>query len=65
MRRAQHGLDRGRAGHVGGVEVVLTGSQARLVVRSETDIAIELWGARRKRELFERVFKRRLDVVPG
>ncbi|HEV2760355.1 MAG TPA: Ppx/GppA phosphatase family protein [Acidimicrobiales bacterium] len=63
--RVADGLDRGRAGHVSGIEVVLNGSQARLVVRSEADIAIELWGARRKRELFERLFKRRLDVVPG
>ncbi|HEV2760900.1 MAG TPA: Ppx/GppA phosphatase family protein [Acidimicrobiales bacterium] len=63
--RVADGLDRGRAGHVSGIEVALNGSQARLVVRSEADIAIELWGARRKRELFERLFKRRLDVVPG
>ena len=44
----------------------LDGSRARL--RGEgrrADIAIELWGARRKRELFERVFGRRLDVVPA
>ena len=63
--RVADGLDRGRAGHVSGIEVAVNGSQARLVVRSEGDIAIELWGARRKRELFERVFKRRLNVVPG
>jgi hypothetical protein len=44
---------------------VLDGDRARLVVRSDADIAIELWGARRKRELFERLFRRRLDVVPG
>jgi hypothetical protein len=36
-----------------------------LVVKAEGDISIELWGARHKRELFERLFGRRLDVVPA
>jgi exopolyphosphatase/guanosine-5'-triphosphate,3'-diphosphate pyrophosphatase len=65
LLRVADGLDRGRSGNVTGIEVVLDGERARLVARSGTDIAIELWGARRKRELFERVFRRRLDVVPG
>ncbi len=65
LLRVADGLDRGRSSNVSGIEVVLNGSGARLVVRSEADIAIELWGARRKRELFERLFKRRLDVVPS
>lgn len=65
LLRVADGLDRGRAANVTGIELVLNGSQARLVVRSEADIAVELWGARRKRELFERLFKRRLDVVPA
>jgi exopolyphosphatase/guanosine-5'-triphosphate,3'-diphosphate pyrophosphatase len=63
LLRVADGLDRGRSGNVTGIEVVLNGSRARLVVTSGADIAIELWGARRKRELFERLFKRRLDVV--
>jgi exopolyphosphatase/guanosine-5'-triphosphate,3'-diphosphate pyrophosphatase len=65
LLRVADGLDRGRSSNVSGIEVLLNGSDARLVVRSEADIAIELWGARRKRELFERLFKRRVDVVPG
>ncbi|MGI8808270.1 MAG: HD domain-containing protein [Acidimicrobiales bacterium] len=65
LLRVADGLDRGRAGNVSGIDLMLDGSRARLVVRSEADIAIELWGARRKRELFERLFRRRLDVVPG
>jgi exopolyphosphatase/guanosine-5'-triphosphate,3'-diphosphate pyrophosphatase len=65
--RVADGLDRGRSANVDGIELVLNGTEARLVVTPEdgADIAIELWGARRKRELFERQFKRRLDVVPG
>jgi exopolyphosphatase/guanosine-5'-triphosphate,3'-diphosphate pyrophosphatase len=65
LLRVADGLDRGRSGNVKDIEVVLDGDRARLVARSDTDIAIELWGARRKRELFERLFRRRLDVVPG
>jgi exopolyphosphatase / guanosine-5'-triphosphate,3'-diphosphate pyrophosphatase len=65
LLRVADGLDRGRSGNVTGIELVLDGDRARLVVTSDTDIAIELWGARRKRELFERLFRRRLDVVPG
>jgi exopolyphosphatase/guanosine-5'-triphosphate,3'-diphosphate pyrophosphatase len=65
LLRVADGLDRGRSDNVSGIDVVLDGSRARLVVKAEGDIAVELWGARRKRELFERVFGRRLDVVPG
>ncbi|MGI8982918.1 MAG: HD domain-containing protein [Acidimicrobiales bacterium] len=65
LLRVADGLDRGRAGNVTGIEVVIDGERAHLVARSDADIAIELWGARRKRELFERLFRRRLDVVPG
>ena len=33
-----------------------------VVVEADDDIDLELWGLRRKRELFERVFGRRLEV---
>ena len=67
LLRVADGLDRGRSGNVQGIDVLLDGARARLVVQpsSGADIAIELWGARRKRELFERLFRRRLDVVPA
>ena len=29
------------------------------------DVDVDLWGARRKRELFEKLFDRRLEVVEG
>ncbi|MDQ1375170.1 MAG: hypothetical protein QOJ09_2508, partial [Actinomycetota bacterium] len=35
----------------------------RLTVEGRSDIDLELWGARRKRALFERLFGRRVDVV--
>ena len=34
-----------------------------MVVHADDDIDLELWGLRRKRELFERVFGCRLEVV--
>jgi hypothetical protein len=43
--------------------MVIDGSGAHLLVRADGDISIELWGARRKRELFERVFDCHLDVT--
>jgi len=65
LLRVADGLDRGRSGAVSGIDVVLDGAKTRLLVKAEGDITIELYGARRKRELFERLFERRLDVVPG
>jgi exopolyphosphatase / guanosine-5'-triphosphate,3'-diphosphate pyrophosphatase len=65
LLRVADGLDRGRSANVSGIEVVLNGSKARLIAHAEGDIAIELWGARRKRELFEKLFDRRLEVVRG
>jgi exopolyphosphatase/guanosine-5'-triphosphate,3'-diphosphate pyrophosphatase len=65
LLRVADGLDRGRSANVSGIHVELTGSRARLVAKAEGDIAVELWGARRKRELFERLFERRLEVVQG
>ena len=63
LLRVADGLDRGRSANVSAIEVVLNGSRARLTAQAEGDIAVELWGARRKRELFERLFERRLEVV--
>ncbi len=65
LLRVADGLDRGRAAAVAGVDVVLQGRRARVLVKAGGDISIELFGARRKRELFERVFERRLEVTPA
>lgn len=64
LLRVADGLDRGRCGAVEGIAVVVDGSRVRLVVKAESDVTVELYGARRKRELFERLFDRRLEVVP-
>ena len=61
--RIADGLDCGHAGAVEGIEVDLTGQVVRLTVHAVGDAELELWGARRKRGLFERVFGRRLELV--
>jgi len=48
---------------VRGVEVFANDDVVEVVVEADDDIDLELWGLRRKRELFERVFDCRLDVV--
>ena len=37
----------------------------QLAVSSAGDADVDVWGARRKRELFEKVFSRRLEVLGG
>lgn len=67
LLRLADGLDRGRSAAVGAVEVADDGARTTLAVASAGDVTVELYGARRKRELFERTFGRRLQVVtqPG
>jgi len=63
LLRVADGLDRGRAAAVGPIGVSLDDTRVRIQVGAEGDIDVDLWGGRRKRELFERVFDRRLELV--
>ena len=63
LLRLADGLDRGHAGAVEDVEVQLNGSRVRLAVKSSTELDVDVWGVRRKRELFEKLFDCRLEVV--
>ena len=65
LLRVADGLDRGRTAAVDGIDVTLDGARVRLQVRSDRDLDVDLWGGRRKRELFERLFDRRLELFPG
>ena len=65
LLRVADGLDRSRSGAVTDVRATLNGSRVRLEVSSGGDVDVDLWGARRKRELFEKLFDRRLEVVAG
>lgn len=65
LLRLADGLDRGRRAHVDDVEAQTTGDLVILRVRAHGDPELELWGARRRRELFEDVFQREVEVVPA
>jgi exopolyphosphatase/guanosine-5'-triphosphate,3'-diphosphate pyrophosphatase len=56
-------LDRSHGGPVHSIEVYTSPGLVEVVVHADDDIDLELWGLRRKRALFERVFRCRLDVT--
>jgi exopolyphosphatase/guanosine-5'-triphosphate,3'-diphosphate pyrophosphatase len=56
-------LDRSHGGPVRDIEVYTNPGLVEVVVHADDDIDLELWGLRRKRELFARVFGCRLEVV--
>ncbi len=57
------GLDRSHGGPVRDVQVYANRKTVEVVVEADDDIELELWGLRRKRDLFEKVFDCHLDVV--
>jgi exopolyphosphatase/guanosine-5'-triphosphate,3'-diphosphate pyrophosphatase len=63
LLRVADGLDRSHNGAVDAIDVKVEPKRVRLVVRAEGDIDLELWGLRRKREMFERVFELPLDLT--
>lgn len=67
LLRLADGLDRGRCQVVTGVEARVTPEHVLVRVRPAGNVELELWGARRKRDLFERVFDRDLEITtqPG
>jgi exopolyphosphatase/guanosine-5'-triphosphate,3'-diphosphate pyrophosphatase len=63
LLRIADGLDRGHTAVVDGLDIDIDGDRARLTVHAAADCELELWGARRKRDLFERLFGVTLEVV--
>jgi exopolyphosphatase/guanosine-5'-triphosphate,3'-diphosphate pyrophosphatase len=61
--RLADGLDRGRRGVVERVDVEIGRHLVVLRLHVRGDAELECWGARRKRDLFERVFDRELELV--
>lgn len=61
--RLADGLDRGRTGAVTAVDVRVGPSLVLLRATAEGSAEIELWGVRRKRDLFERSFDRDLEIT--
>ncbi len=61
--RLADGFDRGRRGHVDGLDVEIGRDLVIVRVTTHGDPELEIWGARRRRELFERVFERDIEIV--
>lgn len=63
LLRLADGLDRGRKQVVSGVTARVGPELVLLHVRADGDPELELWGTRRKRDLFERVYDRELELT--
>jgi exopolyphosphatase/guanosine-5'-triphosphate,3'-diphosphate pyrophosphatase len=63
LLRIADGLDRGRNQLVTGITARVSPSLVLLRLQTEGDPELELWGARRKRELFEKVYDRELELT--
>jgi exopolyphosphatase / guanosine-5'-triphosphate,3'-diphosphate pyrophosphatase len=61
--RVADGLDRSRSQTVYGLDAMVTPSLVLLRVRALDDAELEIWGARRKRALLERVFDREIELT--
>ena len=61
--RIADGLDRGRAGAVSDIDVHVGPSLVVVQVHAHDDVELEIWGARRKRDLFEKTFGRDLELT--
>ena len=63
LLRLADGLDRSHTGIVDGVDVEVRAGQVVLHVHSSSDVDLELWGLRREKELFEKLFARTVTAV--
>ena len=65
LLRVADGLDRGRRGGVEDLDAFVGKDLVVIRLVAHDDAELELWGARRRRELFEKVFGRELELVVG
>jgi exopolyphosphatase/guanosine-5'-triphosphate,3'-diphosphate pyrophosphatase len=63
LLRVADGLDRSRTGTVHDVDVMVTPSLVLVRLRTTGDFELEVWGARRKRALLERVLDREIELT--
>ena len=63
LLRIADGLDRGREQTVYGLDLMVSPSLVLVRLRTQGDTEIEIWGARRKRALFEKIFDRELELT--
>ena len=63
LLRIADGLDRSRSQAVDDIDVRVNPSLVMIRLTRNRDAELEQWGARRKRELFEKVFNRELEIT--
>jgi exopolyphosphatase/guanosine-5'-triphosphate,3'-diphosphate pyrophosphatase len=63
LLRLADGVDRGRRGSIEGIDVEVGTDLVVLRLHTHEDAELELWGVRRRRELFEKVFQRELEAT--
>ena len=65
LLRVADGLDRSREGNVAGIDVTVNPSLVLIRPRTAVghDAELEVWGARRKRELLEKVLDREVELA--
>jgi exopolyphosphatase / guanosine-5'-triphosphate,3'-diphosphate pyrophosphatase len=63
LLRLADGLDRGRRGVVERLDVEVGADLVVLRLHARDDAELELWGVRRRRDLFEKVFERELEAT--
>ena len=61
LLRIADGLDFGHTGAISDVAAEVAGSRLRVTVEGAGELQLELWGARRKRLLFEKVYGSRVE----
>jgi exopolyphosphatase/guanosine-5'-triphosphate,3'-diphosphate pyrophosphatase len=62
LLRIADGLDRSHSGVITGLSSRLTRKRVQITLKARGDAELELWGARRKRSLFAKVFGRSLRL---
>lgn len=60
--RVADGLDRGHAARVGRVDARVGADAVELLIEARGNVDLEIWGAERKRDLFESVFERNVRI---
>ncbi|HMO26572.1 MAG TPA: HD domain-containing protein, partial [Tepidisphaeraceae bacterium] len=63
LLRIADGLDRSHSGVVTDLRCRVEGKRVRVTVQTRADPQLELWGAQRKADLFERVFRCKLRIM--
>lgn len=61
--RVADGLDRSHQGAVREIVIEIRSTRVLLVLRGENDLSLEINGLRKKKELFEQIFNKSIEVV--